>query len=74
VQERIVQIPITTAHEKLFLAELVPNMRDSMLAAGAASGPELDQLHRDLVQAASDPSTVWHQALIYQVRGRRPSA
>ena len=72
VHERVVRNPITTERDKLFLADLVPNMRAAMLSAGAATSDELDQLHADLLSAAADNSTVWHQALIYQVSGRRP--
>lgn len=57
IHERIVQNPITNEHEKLFLAQLVPNMRAAIVGAGVMTEPELEQLHADLVTAAHDPST-----------------
>jgi hypothetical protein len=57
--------------EKLFLAELVRNMRSAVLAAGAATGGELDALEAWVEAAARDPVTVFYQARIHQVWGRR---
>ena len=62
-----------TVDEKLFLAQLVRNMRASILEAGAATDAEIDELEADVAQAARDPASVWHQARIHQVWGRRPS-
>jgi hypothetical protein len=58
-----------TVDEKLLLAQLVHNMRASILEAGA----EIDELEADVAQAARDPASVWHQARIHQVWGTRAS-
>jgi ubiquinone/menaquinone biosynthesis C-methylase UbiE len=71
-REATVENPMSTVEDKLFLAELVDNMRDTMLASGAATGPELDELRADVERAARDPERVFHQARIHQVWGRRP--
>ncbi len=63
---------MTTVEEKLFLAELVRNMRAAILAAGAASAAEIEALQAQVEAAARDPRTVFYQARIYQVWGRRP--
>lgn len=63
---------MTTVDEKLFLVELVDNMRQAMLEANAASAADLDQL-RAVAAAARDPATVFHQAPIHQVHGHRPA-
>jgi ubiquinone/menaquinone biosynthesis C-methylase UbiE len=44
VGEQLVATPMTTVDQKLFLAELVDNMRQAMLEARAASPGELDDL------------------------------
>jgi ubiquinone/menaquinone biosynthesis C-methylase UbiE len=72
VSEVAVENPMSTVEDKLFLAELVDNMRDTMLASGAASAPQLDELRADVERAARDPERVFHQARIHQVCGRRP--
>jgi hypothetical protein len=59
--------------DKLFLAQLVRNMRAAILEAGAATDPEIDALEADVAQAARDPASVWHQARVHQVWGKRPS-
>jgi hypothetical protein len=63
---------MNTVDDKLFLAQLVRNMRASMLEAGAATATEIDALEADVAQAARDPASVWHQARVHQVWGRRP--
>jgi hypothetical protein len=63
---------MTTVEDKLFLAELIENMRDTMVATGAATAAELDELRADVERAARDPERVFHQARIHQVCGRRP--
>jgi ubiquinone/menaquinone biosynthesis C-methylase UbiE len=72
VSEATVENPMTTVEDKLFLAELVDNMRDAMVASGAATAAELDELRADVERAARDPERVFHQARIHQVWGRRP--
>jgi hypothetical protein len=62
---------MTTVDQKLFLAELVDNMRQAMLEARAASPGELDDLGAAVATAARDPGTVFHQARIHQVYGHR---
>ena len=58
-----------TVDDKLFLAQLVRNMRASILEAGAATD---DQIEASVEQAARDPATVFYQARIHKVSGRRP--
>jgi hypothetical protein len=72
VRESTVENPMTTTEDKLFLAELIDNMRGAMLAGTAATAPELDALRDEVESAARDPSRVVYQARIHQVCGRRP--
>jgi ubiquinone/menaquinone biosynthesis C-methylase UbiE len=72
VVEQTVANPMTKVDEKLFLAQLVRNMRSAILEAGAATANEIDELETSVEQAARDPATVFHQARIHQVSGRRP--
>ena len=71
IEEVIVENPMAAVEDKLFLAELVDNMRAAMLAAGAATASELDDLRADVERAARDPQRVFYQARIHQVWGRR---
>jgi SAM-dependent methyltransferase len=73
VREDMVANPMDTVDDKLFLAQLVRNMRASILEAGAATEAEIDALEVDVETAARDPETVFHQARIHQVWGRRPA-
>ena len=73
MREDAVADRMDTVDEKLFLAQLVRNMRASILEAGAATDAEIDELEADVAQAARDPTSVRHQARIHQVWGRRPS-
>jgi hypothetical protein len=50
----------------------VRNMRASILEARAATEDQIDELEADVEQAARDPATVFYQARIHQVSGRRP--
>jgi ubiquinone/menaquinone biosynthesis C-methylase UbiE len=72
VREDIVENPMTAIEDKLFLAELVDNMRESMLTSNAATAAELDEIRTDVERAARDPERVFYQARIHQVSGRRP--
>jgi SAM-dependent methyltransferase len=72
LREDTVENPMTAVDDKLFLAELVDNMRAPMLASGAATAAELDAIRADVERAARDPGRVFHQARIHQVCGRRP--
>jgi SAM-dependent methyltransferase len=72
VREQTVANPMERVDEKLFLAQLVRNMRSSILEAGAATNSQIDELEASVEQTARDPTTVFHQARIHQVWGRRP--
>jgi ubiquinone/menaquinone biosynthesis C-methylase UbiE len=72
VREDTVENPMGTVGEKLFLAELVRNMRAAIVAAGAATAGEVDALQAEVEAAARDPQTTFYQAHIHQVWGRRP--
>lgn len=63
---------MTTVEEKIFLAELVDDMRETMLSARAATGSELDEIRAGVEAAARDPERIFYQARIHQVWGRRP--
>jgi hypothetical protein len=54
------------------LADALRNMRGSILEAGAATDDQIDALEADVEKAARDPDTVFYQARIHQVSGRRP--
>jgi SAM-dependent methyltransferase len=71
VHEDTVENPMGSVRGKLFLADLVGNMRAAVLAAGAATAAELDALQAQVDAAARDPRTVFYQAHIHQVWGRR---
>jgi ubiquinone/menaquinone biosynthesis C-methylase UbiE len=71
VAEDTVENRMDTVEEKLFLAELVRNMRAAILAAGVASADQVDDLATRVEAAARDPRTVFYQAHIHQVWGRR---
>ena len=71
VREDRVENPMATVGEKLFLAELVGNMRAAILAAGAATADQIDALQARVEAAARNPRTVFYQARIHQVWGRR---
>jgi ubiquinone/menaquinone biosynthesis C-methylase UbiE len=72
VREKTVINPMETVDEKLFLAQLVRNMRSSMLEARTATDDEIDELEAAVERAARDPATVFYQTRIHQVSGRRP--
>lgn len=72
VHERTVVNRMTTTREKLFLAELVDNMRAATVAAGVATPDEVDALRAAVAAAAERPDTVFLQARMHQVRGTRP--
>jgi len=57
--------------EKLFLAGLAGNMRAAILAAGAATAGQIEALQARVKAAARQPRTVFCQARIDQVWGRR---
>jgi hypothetical protein len=53
VVEQTVANPMTKVDEKLFLAQLVRNMRSAILEAGAATANEIDELERSGEQGGS---------------------
>jgi hypothetical protein len=71
VQERTVANPMSDVDDKVFLVELLDNMRQAMLGAGVATAGELDEVRAAVDRSARDPGTVFHQACIHQVHGRR---
>jgi ubiquinone/menaquinone biosynthesis C-methylase UbiE len=71
VAEQIVVNRMGDAAGKGFLAELVVTMRETILAASAATAAELDALHAGLERVADDDATVIFQACMHQVAGRR---
>lgn len=71
VHEETVVNPMKTVDEKLFLAQLLRNMRAAILRARAATDAEIEELAVRVEQAARDPGTVFYQARIHQVWGRR---
>lgn len=72
VQEETVSNVMETVEQKLFLVDLLDNMRTTMLAAELATEAELDAVRRSVDRAAREPGTIFHQARIHQVWGRRP--
>ncbi|HYY22870.1 MAG TPA: methyltransferase domain-containing protein [Thermoleophilaceae bacterium] len=72
ISEETVVNPMRSVDEKLFLAQLVRNMRPSILAADAATDAELEALEGRIAEAAREPTTVFYQARVHQVSGRRP--
>jgi ubiquinone/menaquinone biosynthesis C-methylase UbiE len=70
VEEQTVANPMATVEDKLFLVELLDNMRDTMLETRVASAAELDEVRAEVDRAARDPGTAFHQARIHQVHGR----
>lgn len=73
VSETVVVNPMRTVEEKVFLVELVQNMRSAILEAGVATPQEVESIERRTDEAARDPATVFYQAEMYQVSGRRPT-
>jgi ubiquinone/menaquinone biosynthesis C-methylase UbiE len=72
VREETVANRMDTVDDKLFLAQLVRNMRGSICEAGVATEDQIDELEASVEQAARDPATVFYQARIHQVSGWRP--
>ena len=62
VEERTAVNHMRSAEEKVFLAELVDNTREAILAAGVATAAEIDDLREAVAAAARDPGTVCCQA------------
>ncbi len=72
VREHTVSNPMTTVESKLFLVELLDNMRPAILGADAANSRQLDEIRAGVERAARDEGSVFYQARIHQVWGRRP--
>jgi ubiquinone/menaquinone biosynthesis C-methylase UbiE len=70
VHEDTVANPMTTVQEKLFLVELLDNMRDAILQAQVTTAAELDEVRAAVDHAARRPTTLFHQARMHQVWGR----
>jgi SAM-dependent methyltransferase len=66
--------PMATVDEKLFLVDLLDNMRAAILEARAATAHELDNLRAGVAAAARDTTTVFYQARMHQVWGHREGA
>jgi hypothetical protein len=72
VRARTVANRMRTQEDKVFLAELVHNMRGAMLEAGAATAGEIDELRDAVAAVARDPHAVVHQGVMHQVHAVRP--
>lgn len=72
VHQETVTNPVTTVAQKLFLVELLDDMRTAILATGVADASRVDRVRAAVEEAARDPRTTFHQARIHQVWGRRP--
>ena len=72
VREIVVTNPMTTVDQKLFIVELLDNMRPAIVGAEAATESELDEIRAGLERSARDPGSVFYQAQIHQVWGFRP--
>jgi ubiquinone/menaquinone biosynthesis C-methylase UbiE len=73
VREDTVSNAMTTIEQKLFLVELLENMREAMLDARVTTASELDEVRRNVDHAARDAESVFYQARVHQVWGRRAS-
>lgn len=74
VNETVVANPMRSVAQKCFLVELVQNMRTSILETGCASPEEIASIERRTRDAAYDSSTIFYQAQMYQVCGRRSAS
>jgi len=72
VREQTVTNAMETVDDTLFIVQLVRNMRTSILEAAAATRDQINELEASVEEAARDPETVFYQARIHQVSGRRP--
>jgi hypothetical protein len=62
---------MSTVHQKLFLAQLLDSIRPAVLTARTATSKELDELISAVKAGAEQPDTVFLQARMHQVSGRR---
>ncbi len=71
IREDTVSNRMSTVEQKLFLVELLDNMRAAIAEASAATECEFELARNGVDRAARDPGCVFHQARIHQVWGRR---
>jgi ubiquinone/menaquinone biosynthesis C-methylase UbiE len=72
LREHIVVNPMTTTHEKLFLAQLLDNMHTAILDTGSATPDELIEVRAAVAAAAADPHITFYQAAMHQSSAHRP--
>ncbi len=73
VVQGTVENRVDTPEGKRFLVQLLDNMREAILHAGAATRDELDGVRAAVARVADDPGAVVHQVRMHQVSGRRPA-
>jgi ubiquinone/menaquinone biosynthesis C-methylase UbiE len=71
ITERTVVNRMTTVPEKMFLVQLLDNMRPAIRAAGTATDDQLDRVRTAVSIAAARPDVTFCQARMHQVAGRR---
>jgi hypothetical protein len=72
VRQETVANPMTAVGQKLFLVELLDNMRTAILATGTRDAARIDRVRAAVERTARDSRTTFYQARIHQVWGRRP--
>lgn len=72
IEQSVVANPMRTVAEKIFLVELIQNMRTSILEAAVATPAEIESIAKRTDEAARESATIFYQAEMYQVCGRRP--
>lgn len=72
ITERTVVNRMTTVRQKLFLVQLLDNMRSAIRTAGTATDVEVDRVRTAVSAAAARPDVTFLQARMHQVAGRRP--
>lgn len=72
ISERTVVNRMTTVHEKMFLVQLLDNMRPAIRTAGTATDAEIDGVRAAVSLAAARPDVTFLQARMHQVAGHRP--
>lgn len=72
VTERTVVNAMTGTHEKMFLTQLLDNMRTTILETGSATAADLDDIRAGVATAAASEDVTFYQARMHQVSGRRP--
>ena len=72
ITEQTVVNRMTTVHEKMFLVQLLDNMRPAIRAAGTATDAEVEGVRTGVSAAAARPDVTFLQARMHQVAGRRP--